>query len=398
MGATPVCQITAAGIVRPAFADCLTYEQTSYRALYGQDINLDPATQDGQFMALLASGVHDTNGETVATYNAYSPSTAQGAGLSSVVKINGIRRKQATFSTCDFLSVGQAFTAVTGGLVTDPAGYQWSLPDFVIPASGQILVTGTCTTIGAIALSAGAVDTANGKGSIATVQRGWQSVTNQSAAAVGAPVESDSQLRQRQAVSVALPSQTILGGLVGALYAISGVTRLRAYENDTNQPDANGIPGKGISIVVEGGDDNAIATVINLKKGAAGTYGSTVVPVTDDVGITRNVNFFRPAQVQISYVLQVRPLTGYTQAVEAQIQQALADWTSGLGIGNSILLSRAYATADLSDQPTGTTFEIVPNSLTAARDGTVPTAADVGIAFNEAPICVPSSVTISYVP
>ncbi len=218
------------------------------------------------------------NGETLAAYNAYSPSTAQGAGLSSVTKISGIRRKSPTYSTCDFLNVGQAFTAITGGVITDAAGYQWSLPDFVIPATGQILVTGTCTTIGAIALAASAVDTANGKGAIATVQRGWQSVTNPSDAAVGAPVETDSQLRQRQAVSVALPSQTILGGLVGALYAISGVTRLRAYQNDTNQPDANGIPGKGISVVIDGGDANTIASVINLKKGAAGTYGSPWCP------------------------------------------------------------------------------------------------------------------------
>lgn len=397
MGATPVCQITAAGCVRPTFADCLAYVQTSYRAIYGQDIVLDFDTQDGQFMALLANAIHDANGETLAAYNAYSPSTAQGAGLSSVVKTNGIRRKSPTYSTCDFLNVGQAFTSVSAGVITDAAGYQWQLPDFVIPAVGQITVTGTCTTIGAISLAAGAVDTANGKGAIANIQRGWQSATNLSAAAVGAPVETDSQLRQRQALSVALPSQTILGGLVGALYAISGVTRLRAYENDTNQPDVNGIPGKGISIVIDGGDANTIASVINLKKGAAGTYGSTTVPVTDDVGITRNIGFFRSSPVQISYVLQVRPLFGYTQAVEAQIQQSLSDWTNSLGIGEDVIVARAYVPADLSDQPTGPTFEIVANSLTVARDGQPPNAIDVPIAFNEAPVCVPASVTITYV-
>lgn len=397
MGSTPVCQITAAGCVRPTFADCLAYVQGSYRSIYGQDMVLDASSQDGQFMALLANAIHDANGETLAAYNAYSPSTAQGAGLSSNVKINGIRRKSPTYSTCDFLNVGQAFTSVIAGVITDAAGYRWSLPDFVIPATGQILVTGTCQTLGAISLPAGAVDTANDKGAIATIQRGWQAVTNPSAAAAGAPVETDSQLRQRQAFSVALPSQTILGGLVGALYAISGVTRLRAYQNDTNQPDTNGIPGKGISIVIDGGDANAIAAVINLKKGAAGTYGSTMVPVTDDVGITRSVGFFRSMQVPISYNLVIRPLIGYTKAVEAQIQQALADWTSNLGIGNGILLSRAYAPADLSDYPTGSTFEIIPNSLTVARDGRAPTSTDVVIAFNEAPICVPASVTFTYV-
>jgi uncharacterized phage protein gp47/JayE len=396
MGSTPVLRITDAGAAKPTLAECLAFVQSAYRGIYGADTYLGNDSQDGQFTALLAQALDDVNGEALATYNAYAPSSAQGAGLSSVVKINGIRRKVPTYSKADFLHVGRAFTIVKGGLVTDPAGYQWAFPDFTIPTSGQILVTGTCTTIGAIALAANAVDTANGGGQIATIQNGWQSAINPSAAVVGAPVETDSQLRRRQAASVALPSRTILGGLVGALLAVENVTRIRAYQNDTNAPDANGIPGKGISIVVEGGDATMIATLIALKKGAAGTYGSTVVSITDDVGISRNINFFRPTIIPISYAMTIKPLTGYTKDVETQIQQSLADWTSSLGIGNGILLSRAYAPADLPDFPTGNTFEIIPNSLTAARDGRPTTASDVVLAFNEAPVCVPSSVAISY--
>jgi uncharacterized phage protein gp47/JayE len=396
MGSTPVCQITAVGCVRPTFADCLSYVQASYRAIYGQDMVLDASSQDGQFMALLANGIHDANGETLAAYNAYSPSTAQGVGLSSVVKINGIRRKSPTYSTCDFLNVGQAFTAITGGVITDAAGYRWALPDFVIPASGQILVSGTCQTLGAIGLSANAVDTASGKGSIATIQRGWQAVTNPNAAAPGAPVESDSALRQRQALSVALPSQTLLEGLQGAIFAVSGVTRMRAYENDGNGLDANGLPGHAISLVVEGGDATAIATLIQRKKGAAGTYGSTVVPITDSVGITRNVAFYRPTLVPVAYSLVVKPGSGYTQAVEGQIKQAIADWTTALGIGNSVELSAAYVPANLTGQATASTFEIVPNSLTAARPGSPLVAADVPIAFNEAAVGTFANVTITY--
>jgi uncharacterized phage protein gp47/JayE len=397
VGQTPVLRITETGAAKPTLAECLAYVQGVYRSIYGQDTYLGNDCQDGQFLALLAQALDDVNGTALATYNGYSPSSAQGAGLSSIVKNVGIRRKIPTYSTDDFLHVGRAFTTVTGGLVTDPAGYQWAFPDFTIPETGQVLVTGTCTTLGAITLSAGAVDTANGKGAIATVQNGWQSAMNPSAAAPGAPVERDSQLRQRQAASVALPSQTLLGGLVGSLYAVSGVTRLRAYENDTNQPDANGIPGKGISIVVEGGEAIQIASLIALKKGAAGTWGSTSVPITDDVGITRNINFFRPTIIPITYTMTIRPKAGYTSDVEAQIQASLAVWTTDLGIGNGIALSKAYVPADLSDQPTGSTFEIIPNSLTAARDGQIPIAADVVLAFNEAPICVPANVTFTYV-
>ncbi|WP_204312555.1 baseplate J/gp47 family protein, partial [Escherichia coli] len=84
-----------------------------------------------------------------------------------------------------------------------------------IPPAGQITVTATCQTLGAVAAPSGAIDT------IATPTLGWQSVGNPIAAAVGLPIETDRQLRQRQALSTALPAQTILEALVGALFAVT---------------------------------------------------------------------------------------------------------------------------------------------------------------------------------
>ncbi len=40
MPVVPVCQITTAGCIRPDFAACLSYIQTAYRGIYGQDIYL----------------------------------------------------------------------------------------------------------------------------------------------------------------------------------------------------------------------------------------------------------------------------------------------------------------------------------------------------------------------
>lgn len=395
MGATPVCQITAAGCIRPTYPDVLAYVQASYRAIYGTDIVLDAATQDGQFMALLAAGIHDANGETLAAYNAYSPSTAQGAGLSSVVKINGIRRMSATFSTCDFLNVGQAGITVTAGVITDPAGNQWALPDFTIPDAGQITVTGTCVTLGAVALAPGAVDTANGKGSIATVQRGWQSVTNPAAAAVGAPVESDSALRQRQSVSTAIPSQSLLEGLYGTLLAVTGVVRCRPYENDTDYPDANGLPGHSICMVIDGGDAQVIADIIRRKKGNAGTYGTTVMTSTDGAGIVRNIAFSRSTAVPVSYAIQVRKLGGYTAKTDLDVRTAVSDWTNALGIGNSVYRDGAYLPAKLNGAVEGMGYEIV--SLAIARNGNMPLQSDVMIAYDERATCTPDSVVTSIV-
>lgn len=360
MGSTPVCQITSAGIVRPAFEDCLAYVQSAYRAIYGQDTYLGADCQDGQFMALLANAIHDGNGETVAAYNAYSPATAQGAGLSTNVKINGIRRKTATYSTCDFLSVGQVGASIPAGIVRDPTGYLWALAGHVIPAAGQVLVSGTCQTIGAISLAAGAVDTANDRGAIANPTLGWQAVANLAAASAGAPVESDSQLRQRQALSTALPAQLMLESMTGALLAITGVMRVKIHENDTNVIDANGLPGHTLAIVVEGGDAQQIAQVIRAKKPpGVGTHGDNLVTLTDAYGIAHPYRFFRPTLTPIAWHVTLRAKAGYTLDVRNAVRLRLEQFTNGLDIGQSLQLRDAYPAAILEGDPRARNVEIV---------------------------------------
>ena len=397
MGATPVCQTTAAGCIRPTFADCLTYFQTTYRAIYGQDVVLSADVQDGQLIALLANALHDVNGEALAAYNAYSPSTAQGAGLSSNVKINGIRRKSPTYSTCDFLCVGQVGVTVTAGIIRDDAGNNWLLPTFVIPNAGQITVTATCQTIGAVALAAGAVTTANGKGAIATITRGWQSVTNPSAATAGAPVEIDAALRQRQALSTALPAVTVMDGLLGAISAVSGVSRLRGYENDADIANDSGLPAHTIALIIDGGDAATLAPIIAAKKPpGVGTYGDVLTTIVDAYGIPHGIRFFRPALVPIAYKLQVRALRGYTTDVRDAIAASLATYTTALGIGNDLLLRRAYTPALLTGDPRNQTYEIV-SMIAQRRDTSSDAYGDICVAFNEALTCDPADVTIQVV-
>lgn len=395
MGATPVCQITAAGCVRPTFADCLAYVQTSYRAIYGQDINVEPATQDGQFLALLANAIHDANGETLAAYNSFSPSTAQGTGLDRNVKLNGIRRKQATYSTVPFLIVGQAGIQIDSGIITDAAGNQWAIPTTVlIPDIGQVTVVATCQTLGAVTLPAGSVDTANGKGSIATITRGWQSATNIADATPGAPVESDSALRQRQAISTALPALRLLDGLKGAIAAVSGVTRSEVFQNSKGYRDVNGIPGHTIAVVVDGGDPAVLAQIIELKKGpGVSTYGTTLQTVTPTGGVPEDVRFFYLTNVPVSYAVTVQNIGGYTQAIEDQWKASLSAFVSGLSIGEDVERDQAFTAAKLYDGLGAKTYKIL--SFTQSRGGATPSASDIPIAFYEAATCTPANIAVT---
>ena len=394
MAATPVCSIDATGIHYPAYSDCLAYVQGMFQQIYGADIVLTADTQDGQLCAILAKALADTNAATVSVYNAFSPTTAQGTGLSSVVKINGIARKVPTTSSVDIICVGQNGTIITNGSVSDGAN-GWYLPAVVvIPAEGQITVTASAASAGAVSLASMGIDTANGIGSIITPTLGWQAAYNPSAATIGASVENDAQLRIRQSQSTMLAAVGVDQALVGAVLALPGVQTVTFYKNETNSIDANGIPGHCIALVVAGGDDLAIATVISTQKGqGVGTFGTTIAQVTDAFGISRPSAFFRPIPVSISYQIILRVFKGYTIDVANALKSSLATWTNYLGTGKNVLQSRAFIPANSASQ---TAYEIL--SLTALRMGESALTQDVPIAFNEIATSDPSLVSITVVP
>ena len=71
--AFPITSIDGNGVYVPLFTDVLAYLQDQYRALYGSDVDLDPDTQDGQWVSVIASAINDTNLTIAATYLSYSP-------------------------------------------------------------------------------------------------------------------------------------------------------------------------------------------------------------------------------------------------------------------------------------------------------------------------------------
>jgi uncharacterized phage protein gp47/JayE len=390
---TLAAQITATGVSAPTYADILASLQASYRLIYGADINLDPSTQDGQWLAVLAQGYNDCNSAIVACYNQFSPATAVGAGLSSVVKINGIAREAATNSTADLTIVGTAGTVITNGVVGDANENQWALPASVtIPAGGSIVVTATCQTAGAISAAAGTIT------NILNPTLGWQSATNAANAVVGQAAETDSALRQRQSQSTSLPALTPMQAIVEAVENVTGVTAVVYDENDTGSTDANGVPAHTISLVVEGGDATAIATAIASKK-APGlpTYGTTTQTVVDSAGQSNTINFFRPTSERIVVAITIKTLAGFVTATEAQIQNALAAYVNGLGISGgslSINIDDLIAAAKLP-APVGQTYKVVIDELLAAVYPASPANADITLAFGQQPSLAVSDITLT---
>lgn len=336
----------------------LQYFQDTYKGIYGADVNLDADTQDGQWVAVQAKAAYDTASTAQSTYNSFSPVTAQGAGLSRVVKINGISRAIPTNSQADLLVVGTSGTVITNGIAIDTLQQKWLLPTTVtIPGGGSITVTATAEETGAITADPNTIN------QIFTPTRGWQTVNNPLAAVSGDPVESDAELRVRQQQSVAIPSLTVLDGTLGSVLSVSGVLKARAYENDTESTDANGLPAHSISILVKGGDNTAIAEAIALHKTPGTTTyatgaGAESVVVEDAHGMPLTINFQRPTDVTITVEITIAPGDGWSPDYEDLIKSSVADYINSNQIGEDVLITKLYAPAYLNGTAQGQTYDI----------------------------------------
>lgn len=380
--------IDLAGFHLADFEDFLEYNRDALRRIYGADINLDADSQDGQLVTHIAQSQYDLAVLCAKTFNAYSPLTAVGESLSRQVKINGIRRQEATKSLVDVKIVGKSGTGIINGKVRDTYDNVWLLPDLVtIPVGGVITVTATAEKTGAIRATPGTVSR------IGTPTEGWLSVTNESEATPGVDAESDVALRIRQTTSTAMPSQSIIRGILGDIQNVLGVTRARIYENDTDQTDENGLPSHTISAVVEGGDATTIAEVIRRRKSTGtGTFGTTTIMLTDPQSMPVPIRFFRPTTTRVYVKVKVKPMAGFSSTYAEEIKAEITDFINALGIGSTVYLSKLYVPANIAANDHDSTYDILSIEIGTSKGGLA--AANIKTAFNAVPYCEPSYVEV----
>lgn len=375
--------IDASGLHIPSYTDIVDDLVNEAKRIFGDDIYLENDSMDYEYISVIALKMYDTLASVMYAYNSRSPATAIGSGLDAVVKINGLKRKSASYSTCVVTITGTPQTVIKAGEVHDIAGNNWKLPkNITIPDSGKLDTTAVCTTIGAITALIGDIN------KIATPQLGWTSVTNKVKAVEGQPVETDAELRERQAVSTALPSQTLLEGTIAGIIAVEGVTRQRIYENDTNDnsiTDSNpyGLPAHSITAVVEGGTDEDVAEQIYLRKGiGCYTNGTTEVEIINKYDITTPIRFYRPIYIPIYVTVNIKKYTEYTNNVPDIIKNNILDYLNSLNIGDDLSVSLLWNAALMANPVlTSPIFSVL--NLIAGKNSVEQNTTDIEINFNE---------------
>ena len=242
---------------------------------YGDDINTDQDTPDGQAINIFALAVKDVLDLLTQVYNSFDPDLAIGRVLDQRVAINGIQRLEGTHTTTSVkVEVDRAINLVGLDLleatsstftIADTAGNLFYLKDSIsLPGAGFYDLIFKAAITGPIDTSAGTLT------KISSVVLGVKSVTNSDVmnTMLGTSEETDAALRLRRQKSVSLASQGYLASLKAALKNISGVTYSEVYENNSSVVDSDLIPAHCIWVIVEGGESADIAYEIYTKRNA----------------------------------------------------------------------------------------------------------------------------------
>lgn len=365
--------------------------------------NLDPSTPDGLKMAHDSEIFYALDETILQCYNSKDPNKARGYDLDIICSLTGTTRSLGSASNVALTLSGTPGTAIPAGtrVESSSVGSRWATDQIVtLDSAGSATVNATCTVVGPTQADAGTIDR------IVDVVAGFSGVTNPAPATPGDDAQSDSQLRVTRAAAVGRRGNNQVDSLIGELFNVSGVRRVKVYENDTGSVDSNGLPAHSIAPIVDGGTDGAVALAIYEKKSPgcslhqAGTPVSVLVTSPRYPTNQKLIKFSRPAYVDIIVAITIKNDGSLPPVVSDEIKAAIIEYAagdlipadigfkiSGFDIGETVPLSTIYT-------PVNKVIGAYGNSYvtTLTLNGS---AANVAIAFNQLSRWTTSNITVT---
>ncbi len=321
------------GLTVQTLTDLISGLTAALQSIYGNDINLDSNSPDGQLVNIFSQAGVDLRELLVDLNSSFDPDQAEGIVLDQRVALNGIKRNAGTFSQVTLqitatmaLSLigldsqsGQVNPSVSGlYVVLDDAQNAWYLlASQSISAAGTYNFVFRAANMGPVDASVGSITTPQ------TIVAGISSVTNPAApSTIGLDEESDTALKVRRRISIGISGTGFTRALKAALLNVAGVVTAEVSENTSSSTDVYGTPAHSIWCVVQGGAPADIANAIYSKKSAGcGMRGSQSYAVTNPDGSTYTVYWDVPTQIPL-YIKFTLALPGGlvdTSYVAAQI-------------------------------------------------------------------------------
>lgn len=325
------------GLVTQSLDEIIAELTSIWQSIYGDDINIEQNSPDGQLINILAQQKKDILDLFTTYYNNLDPDRVIGIPQQILYKLNGLVIKAYTYSYV-YVNVNVSSPVNLQGLddnidsadgtgytISDTAGNRWIL------ANSQSLQPGTYS-LNFRAADLGAIESLpNTINVMETVVTGIASVNNPATNYItGNKGESSSEFRTRRNKSIAVPSQGFDESLESQLYNLNTVTQAKVYDNRTNA-EVNGIPAHTVWTIVEGGQPDEIGrTIYNNVPPGIPMKGSQSVVISKSNGDIETVYYDIPKPVQIYIQMTIKNFST-TTLDETYIKQQLALTTFDIG-------------------------------------------------------------------
>lgn len=248
---------------------------TKFKSIYGQDINIEQNSPDGQWINILAQEKKDILDVLTTFYNNLDPDRVVGIPQQILYKLNGLAIKAYTYSyVYIYVTVTEDVTLQgldedidnadgTGYTVRDTNGNRWILASTADLTAGKHLLNFRAGDLGNITALPNTITI------METVLKGVAEVNNPANNYItGNSGETTAEFRLRRNQSMAVPSQGFDESTQSQMLTLETVKECKIYDNRSDEV-VNGIPAHGIWVIVRGGLPQEIGRVIynNLPPG-----------------------------------------------------------------------------------------------------------------------------------
>ena len=305
------------GIVTQSLEEIRADLIEKYKSIYGQNINLESNSPDGQFINILAQEKKDTLDLFVQYYNNLDTERVVGIPQQILYKLNDCTIKAYTYSYVYInVTVTQGVNLAglddnienadgVGYTVSDGNGNRWILAESQTLAAGTHLLNFRAAELGSVTATPNTITI------METIIPGVSGVTNPASNYItGQTGESDSEFRLRRNQTVTAPSQGFEDSLQAQLLNLTNVTQAKVYNNRENST-INGIPAHTVWVIVAGGTSLDIGkTVYNNIPPGIPMKGSTSVTITRPGGTSETINYDTPTAVSLYISMDIQLLSG----------------------------------------------------------------------------------------
>ena len=339
--------IDANGFKAESFTEILTRLSNGLKNIYGQDINLDQDTPDGQQLGIQANIISDFQDLALYIYNSMDPDLADGANFDKLLKLLARTRLPSSRSTVDIEMVLNKTVSIPASYtIKDLNNQNWIIGTAQTLDAGTHLVSFYSEDWGNITAEPNTINEQ------VTILTEVVSINNPESAISGRDEESIVQVRERRNKILEINASSTIGSIIGKILDLNGVIDAVPYENMTKIYDPlRDIQPNSYWIVVKGGDISQISEIIAKDKtGGTGLKGQVETVyiekfVRKDGSVREfyhDVKFDRPTEVSIHIKFKVSRKIS-TQSIDIEhIKDILAN--KEFYIAQNITVTELYST------------------------------------------------------